>query len=71
MNIIETLLNVTYLYLAHINEWPPATLIGFTSATLTLAKTVLYWAQEYFCSFCATGQNDWQTLIVYWIIPNG
>ncbi|KAE9407348.1 hypothetical protein BT96DRAFT_963164 [Gymnopus androsaceus JB14] len=71
MNVIETLLNVIYLYLAHVSAWPPATLIGFTSAALTLAKTVLYWAQEYYCNFCATGQNDAYTMLVYWVIPNG
>lgn len=71
LNIIETLLNVIYLYAAHVSAWPPATLIGFTSASLTLAKTVLYWAQEYYCNLCATGQNDAYTMIVYWIIPNG
>lgn len=71
MNIIETVLNVIYLYLAHVSAWPPATLIGFTGAALTLGKTVLYWAQEYYCNFCATGQNDAYTMLVYWIIPNG
>ncbi|KAJ3771631.1 hypothetical protein FB446DRAFT_739686 [Lentinula raphanica] len=71
MNILETILNLTYLYLAHISPWPPATLIGFGSAALTLSKTMLYWAQEYFCGFCATGQNDVRTLVVYWVIPNG
>ncbi|KAF9065155.1 hypothetical protein BDP27DRAFT_1332374 [Rhodocollybia butyracea] len=71
LNVIETLLNVIYLYLAHIAQWPPATLVGFTGAALTLAKTVLYWAQEYYCNFCATGQNDAYTMVVYWIIPNG
>ncbi|KAJ3917458.1 hypothetical protein F5877DRAFT_44629 [Lentinula edodes] len=71
MNIIETILNVVYLYLAHVSSWPAATLIGFGSASLTLSKTMLYWAQEYFCGYCATGQNDLRTLVVYWIIPNG
>ncbi|KAJ3731445.1 hypothetical protein DFJ43DRAFT_1078735 [Lentinula guzmanii] len=71
MNIFETILNLTYLYLAHISSWPPATLIGFGSASLTLSKTILYWAQEYFCGYCAVGQNDMKSLIVYWIIPNG
>ncbi|KAK1235796.1 hypothetical protein PQX77_000969 [Marasmius sp. AFHP31] len=71
LNVIETLLNALYLYAAHVTAWPPATLIGFTSASLTLAKTVLYWAQEYYCSYCAVGHNDVKTLILYWIIPNG
>ncbi|KAF5367705.1 hypothetical protein D9758_009854 [Tetrapyrgos nigripes] len=71
LNVIETLLNLAYLYYAHVADWPPATLIGFTAAALTLAKTVLYWAQEYFCNYCTTGQNSTNDLIVYWIIPNG
>lgn len=71
LNVIETLLNAVYLYTAHVAKWPPATLVGFTAAALTLAKTVLYWAQEYFCNYCAVGHNDLQTLFIYWIIPNG
>ncbi|KAF8201342.1 hypothetical protein K438DRAFT_1905793 [Mycena galopus ATCC 62051] len=64
MNVIETIMNLVYLYTAHVTAWPAAPLIGFTAATLTLAKTVLYWAQEYYCNYCAD-------LIQYWIIPNG
>lgn len=71
MNVIETLLNALYLYTAHVAAWPPATLIGFTSASLTLAKTILYWAQEYYCNYCAVGHNDLKTLVLFWIIPNG
>ncbi|KAJ3532191.1 hypothetical protein NMY22_g7844 [Coprinellus aureogranulatus] len=71
MNVVETLLNIAYLYLAHIAASPVAPLVGFTSAALTLAKTVLYWAQEYFCGYCAVGHNSLKDLVVYWIIPNG
>ncbi|KAF5381724.1 hypothetical protein D9615_005623 [Tricholomella constricta] len=71
LNVIETLLNITYLYFAHVAAWPPATLIGFASANLTLAKTVLYWLQEYYCGFCGIGHNSASTLFIYWIIPNG
>ncbi|KAF9456287.1 hypothetical protein BDZ94DRAFT_1292916 [Collybia nuda] len=71
LNVVETLLNITYLYLAHISEWPPATLVGFASAVMTLSKTILYWAQEYFCGYCAIGHNSTQDLIFLWIIPNG
>ncbi|KIK50528.1 hypothetical protein GYMLUDRAFT_51132 [Collybiopsis luxurians FD-317 M1] len=70
MNVIETFLNFLYLYLAHFSEWPPAALIGLTSSALTLAKTILYYAQEYYCNYCTTGHNDWQTLVSYWIFPN-
>jgi len=71
LNIVENFMNIGYLYLAHVAGSPFATLLGFASVVMTLSKTVLYWAQEYYCGGCAVGQNDWYTLIVYWVIPNG
>jgi len=71
MNVIETLLNITYLYLAHIAQWPPAAIVGFASATMTLAKTALYWLQEYYCGYCAVGHNSFWDLIILWVVPNG
>ncbi|KAF8066961.1 hypothetical protein FPV67DRAFT_1417397 [Lyophyllum atratum] len=71
LNVFETILNILYLYFAHVAAWPPATLIGFASACMTLAKTILYWAQEYYCGFCGIGHNSASDLLVYWIIPNG
>jgi hypothetical protein len=71
MNIFETLMNLAYLYLAHISLWPAAPVIGFTAATLTLWKTVLYWLQEYYCGWCSVGHNEAFTLWFLWIIPNG
>jgi len=71
LNLIETALNVFYVYLAHVAKYPAASLVGFASATMTLSKTVLYMAQEYYCNFCSTGHNDLKTLIIYFIIPNG
>ncbi|KAH9001921.1 hypothetical protein EDB86DRAFT_2801346 [Lactarius hatsudake] len=71
LNLIEIALNVFYVYLAHVAQYPAASLVGFASATMTLWKTVLYGAQEYYCNFCATGHNDLKTWVVYFIIPNG
>lgn len=71
LNIIETLLNLVYLYLAHISPTPAAPLIGLASATMTLSKTVLYGLQDYYCGWCAIGHNDLATLIKFFIIPNG
>ncbi|KAJ7621372.1 hypothetical protein FB45DRAFT_929050 [Roridomyces roridus] len=71
MNVVETLLNVLYVYTVHVTEWPPAPLIGFVAAAMTLSKTVLYWLQEYYCNYCAVGHNSWGVVIKYWIIPNG
>ncbi|KAF9013504.1 hypothetical protein BDQ17DRAFT_1343547 [Cyathus striatus] len=71
LNVIETLMNIAYLYLAHVSRWPGAPLVGFSSALMTLAKTILYWAQEYYCNYCAIGHNSAKDLVIYWIIPNG
>ncbi|THH09826.1 hypothetical protein EW145_g1733 [Phellinidium pouzarii] len=71
MNIVETLLNLYYLYAQHIIASPVAPLVGFAAVTMTLSKTVLYWAQEYFCGGCAVGHNDLWTLFWFWILPNG
>ncbi|CAK5274125.1 unnamed protein product [Mycena citricolor] len=71
LNVVETIMNVVYLYTAHVAGWPPAPMIGFAAATMTLSKTVLYWAQEYYCNYCAVGHNSINDLILLWIIPNG
>ncbi len=71
LNIVENFLNIAYLYLAYVVQWPSANLVAFTSANLTLAKTLLYWLQEYYCGWCNIGHNNTQDLIQYWIIPNG
>jgi len=71
MNVIETLLNLYYVYLQHLVGSPSAPLVGLSTAVMTLSKTVLYWAQEYYCGGCAIGHNDWWTLLWFWIIPNG
>ncbi|KDR70191.1 hypothetical protein GALMADRAFT_255048 [Galerina marginata CBS 339.88] len=71
LNVIETIMNICYVYLAHVAQWPGAPIIGFGAALMTLSKTVLYWAQEYYCGFCAVGHNNWSDLFLLWIIPNG
>ena len=71
MNTLETLLNLTYLYLAHVMQWPAAPLIGFTAAVMTLAKTMLYMLNEHFCDYCSLGRISLKEVIVYWILPNG
>ncbi|KAL7822078.1 hypothetical protein V8C26DRAFT_389870 [Trichoderma gracile] len=48
-----------------------ATLVGFSAAVMTLSKTVLYWANEYYSGFDNIGHNPLQDLILLWIIPNG
>ncbi|EJC98473.1 uncharacterized protein FOMMEDRAFT_96779 [Fomitiporia mediterranea MF3/22] len=71
LNVIETFFNLYYVYAQHILASPAAPLIGFASAVMTLSKTVLYWAQEYYCGGCAIGHNDLKTLFWLWIVPNG
>jgi len=71
MNLVETALNVYYVYAQHVLASPSAPLIGFASAVMTLSKTVLYWLQEYYCGGCAVGHNDAFTLFWFWIVPNG
>lgn len=71
LNLVETSLNLAYVYLAHVSSWSGAPLIGFAAATMTLSKTALYWAQEFYCGGCAVGHNAWGTLFLYWVIPNG
>jgi hypothetical protein len=44
---------------------------GFAGAVMTLSKTALYLAVEFFCGGCSVGHNSFRDLLVYWIIPNG
>ncbi|GJJ12898.1 hypothetical protein Clacol_007144 [Clathrus columnatus] len=46
MNIVETALNLYYLYLTHIVESPSAPVYGFASIVMTFGKTALYHLQE-------------------------
>ncbi|KAF2209783.1 hypothetical protein CERZMDRAFT_46647 [Cercospora zeae-maydis SCOH1-5] len=48
-----------------------AVVLGFSVASLTFFKTVMYWVLEYFNEFQNIGHNDWGTLVLMWIIPNG
>jgi len=71
LNVIETFMNILYLYLAHVAQWPAAPLIGFASIVMTFSKTLLYFSKEYFCNYCSIGHNSLDKLIIYYIIPNG
>ncbi|TDZ24002.1 hypothetical protein Cob_v003298 [Colletotrichum orbiculare MAFF 240422] len=48
-----------------------AVVVGFSAAVMTLSKTVLYWANEYFSGFDNIGHNPPLDLLFLWIIPNG
>lgn len=71
MNIFENFMNIAYLYLTHVQGSSFAPLLGFTSAVMTLWKTILYWAQEYYCGGCSIGHNTVPDLLLYWVLPNG
>ena len=77
LNIVETILNFSYLYLAH-RASPPyaavAPLVGFTAVIMTESKTALYWLQDHlggpngwvYTGHCST--RDWWVLFA---LPNG
>ncbi|KHN99745.1 uncharacterized protein MAM_02598 [Metarhizium album ARSEF 1941] len=85
LNVVETLLYAAYLWLWYSRGEPAAhgprlvtgrpaaraVLLGFSSAVMTLSKTLLYWLHEYFSDFGNIGHNDPVRLIFLWIIPNG
>jgi len=71
LNVIENFMNIAYLWLAHYEKSPVAPVLGFASATMTLSKTFLYWAQEYYCGGCAVGHNTLKDLLLLWVLPNG
>ncbi|CAK3885074.1 hypothetical protein AC579_4995 [Lecanosticta acicola] len=48
-----------------------AVLIGFSTATVTFWKTVLYWLIEIFSGFHSIGHNDMSTIVLLWVLPNG
>ncbi|KAJ7333451.1 hypothetical protein DFH08DRAFT_1021151 [Mycena albidolilacea] len=45
LNVVETMMNLVYLYTALVTAWLPVPL-GFTAAAITLSKTLLYWAHS-------------------------
>ncbi|PWZ00517.1 HlyIII-domain-containing protein [Testicularia cyperi] len=75
MNVAESILNLFYIYLAHVKGTEASLAVapvwGLVSVIMTLSKTVLYVLNDYCCSWCKTGHNDFKTLLVYWILPNG
>ncbi|KNZ71260.1 hypothetical protein J132_00097 [Termitomyces sp. J132] len=70
LNVLEITMNLIYLYLVHVKVSDVAPLFGYTGAVMTLAKTLLYTSQEYFCSGCSTGHNEPMVAFLFWIMPN-
>jgi len=70
-NLIETSLNLAYLYSVHVSPANIAPLFGFAGASLTLSKTILWILQEYFCGGCSMVDEDlFPDIFKYWICPN-
>jgi hypothetical protein len=71
LNIVELVINALYLYSTYVLDSPVAPLFGFSTNLMTLSKTVLYIAHEYFCGFCNIGHNTAKDLFFFYICPNG
>ncbi|RGP72347.1 hypothetical protein FLONG3_6831 [Fusarium longipes] len=48
-----------------------AVVIGFSAAVMTLSKTVLYWANEYYSDFGNISHNTPFDILTLWVLPNG
>lgn len=71
LNIVELLINVLYLYSTYVLDSPIAPLFGFSTNLMTISKTVLYLAQEYFCGYCNIGHNNAKDIFFFYICTNG
>ena len=71
LNLAEALGNLVYLNKTEISPDPIAPIIGFSVASATIAQAIIYWLQEYFCDYCATGHNPLWTAVTLWWIPTG
>ncbi|KDR78743.1 hypothetical protein GALMADRAFT_223993 [Galerina marginata CBS 339.88] len=70
-NLIETSLNLIYLYSVYLSPRNIAPLFGFAGAGLTLSKTTIWVLQEYFCGLCSrTETSDFYEILKFWIAPN-
>jgi hypothetical protein len=73
MNVVENMVNLMYLYSAHSGSTSLAAIapfIGFTGATLTFWKTVVYWLQEYVCGWCNAKHVTMSDWLIFFVAPN-
>lgn len=70
MNVIETFLNILYLYLLRQENITvgQCNLVGFSGALMTLSKTILYWLIEPFSGYQHIGHNSIKNLVFLWIV---
>jgi hypothetical protein len=45
-----------------------ANLVGFSSALMTTAKTILYWLVEAFSGMAHTGHNSIKDMLLLWVV---
>ncbi|KAJ3513728.1 hypothetical protein NLJ89_g2789 [Agrocybe chaxingu] len=71
-NLVETSLNLIYIYGVYISPRNTAPIFGFAGAGLTLAKTTIWVLQEHFCGRCSyfAGRTDFPETLKFWIAPN-
>ncbi|KAH7170149.1 hypothetical protein EDB81DRAFT_153966 [Dactylonectria macrodidyma] len=85
LNVVETVMYLVYMWIFWSRADVPAAgdrrslagrpgglavLVGFSAAVMTLSKTVLYNAHEYYTGFDNVGHNSAFDLITLWILPN-
>ncbi|KAH7162239.1 hypothetical protein B0J13DRAFT_4103 [Dactylonectria estremocensis] len=86
LNVVETVMYLVYMWIFWSRADVPAVagarrtlagrsgglavLVGFSAAVMTLSKTVLYNAHEYYTGFDNVGHNSTFDLITLWILPN-
>ncbi|KAK7403467.1 hypothetical protein QQX98_010745 [Neonectria punicea] len=86
LNAVEILLYLVYMFLFWSRAAPAtknarsslggrrgalAVLVGFSAAVMTLSKTVLYFAHEYYSGYHNIGHNTARDLFTLWVLPNG
>ncbi|KJA20558.1 hypothetical protein HYPSUDRAFT_786980 [Hypholoma sublateritium FD-334 SS-4] len=70
-NLIETSLNLIYLFMVHVSRQNIAPLFGFSGAGMTLTKTTIWILQEHFCGKCSqSSMNELSEIIKFWVAPN-
>ncbi|KZT35754.1 hypothetical protein SISSUDRAFT_970540, partial [Sistotremastrum suecicum HHB10207 ss-3] len=72
MDVIETVLSLTYLRLVYLKDVPPrsAPIYGLSSAIMTFSKSWLFFSQQYSCNYCDIGHNG-KKGIMTWLFFNG
>ncbi|KAF5020957.1 hypothetical protein F66182_7003 [Fusarium sp. NRRL 66182] len=87
LNVVESVMYLVYLWMIWTRSETPsdrvanktlsgrdgalAVIIGFSAAVMTLSKTVLYWANEYYSGFDNISHNTPFDILTLWVLPNG